>query len=97
MSRTVTVNDWTGRGVPPPTGPEDVYPVWSVETKPAFSRHDVYVNRGWQDFLSFLGDHIETILDGLDEDDARAGVTFTVKLIDMMHEDFPAYDSQEAR
>lgn len=87
------VKDWTGRDVPPPTGPEDVYPVWSVETTPALSRHDTtYLVRGWQDFLSFLRQHFEDIIDGFDEEKARAGVTFAVKLIDMREEDFPTDD-----
>lgn len=78
--------DWQGKECAP-LGEGESAPHWTMEPHPN-PQYDTMVVRGWQDFIDMAKDGVESVLDGISEDEARAGVTFTFRLVDCSLDDF---------
>lgn len=78
----MTELDHTNRPVPDNESPETIIKVWKVS--PNSGEFDHYLIRGWQEMLTFVRDHVESMLENETEDgEERIETSISVKLIDI--------------
>lgn len=80
--------DYHGRPVSENESPDTIIKVWEISPHPDSREYDCCVIRSWQHMLDYVSNHLDDVLDRLEPEDEKAGISIRFRVIEMTRGDY---------